>query len=277
MFTLDNLKEAHLRSLLTDKSLLWARTYVDAVQYPVRRGQTLTAQVFDTPHLYNVQIDLLPDGITARCDCRYDLGGYCQHIGAVLLKWIQSPGSFAKQEVATSPTAYPIEVIPVSPPPTHQPQEPPLWMTVSAADRQRADAQRLAQWLEGFRLQDLRQMAKQRGWKLKGTRKADAIEQVAKYVTDPGDVLKAFLSMALPGLLVKRDRTFQGDEGLYRVGLPLLKRLEERYDVMYLRKPRVIGGFEGFFGREDLQYLLPLFGLFYIRYLHLAEILQRLH
>jgi len=41
------------------------------------------------------------------------------------------------------------------------------------------------------RLQDLRRMAKQRGWKVKGTRKADVVRQVSERIADPRGVLQA--------------------------------------------------------------------------------------
>ena len=34
---------------------------------------------------FKVEIDVEPSGITAHCSCPYDWGGYCKHIGAVLL------------------------------------------------------------------------------------------------------------------------------------------------------------------------------------------------
>ncbi len=194
MPTLESLTEADLGGYLKTKSLSRARGYIQRVQGPVRSGKTLTAQVRGT-YLYEVEIDVEPTSINARCSCPYDWGGYCKHIGAVLLKWIQSPGSFTIQEATPFSSEHPIEVMPVEPPPTYRPEALPFWLTVSLADRQRANAQQLAEWLKVIRLQDLRQMAKRRGWKVKGTRKGAVVRQIVEHITAPGEVLKTFLGL----------------------------------------------------------------------------------
>ncbi len=194
MPTLESLTEADLRGPLNTKSLGRARGYVRQVQNPVRCGQTLTAQVRGT-YLYEVEVDVEPTGIIARCSCPYNWGGYCKHIGALLLRWIQSPGSFTIREATPSSSEYPIEVTPVDPPPTHRPEEYPFWLTMSFIDRQRADDQQLSRWLERIKLQDLRLMAKKRDWKVRGTRKADVVQQIFEHITDPGGILKAVLSL----------------------------------------------------------------------------------
>ena len=96
MPTLETLTEADLRGPLNTKSLRRARGYVHRVQDPVRAGQTLTAQVRGS-RLYQVEIEVDPGGIHATCSCPYDWGGYCKHIGAVLLMWISSPRLFCRR------------------------------------------------------------------------------------------------------------------------------------------------------------------------------------
>jgi len=211
MPTLENLTEDDLRGPLNNKSLRKARGYIQRVQDPVRRGQTLTAQVRGT-RLYEVEIDIAPTGISARCSCPYNWGGYCKHVGAVLLKWIQSPASFTIQEATPSSGQHPIEVTPVDPPPTFQPKERPFWLAMSVEDRQRADDRQLGQWLERTKLQDLRQMAKKRGWKVKGNSKADLVRQIVEYIADPGDVLKAVLSLDEEHRQVLRALVLSGEE-----------------------------------------------------------------
>lgn len=194
MPTLENLTEADLRSLLKAKSLRRARSYVTQVYNPTRCGRTLTAQVRGT-HLYDVEINVMSGAINARCSCPYDWGGYCKHIGAVLLRWIRSPGSFVVKRAPALPRERPIEVIPVELPPTHRPQELPSWLKVSFSDRQRADNQQLHQWLEETSMQGLRQIAEQRGWKATGTRKAEVVQQVFEHITDPDENLGTILSL----------------------------------------------------------------------------------
>jgi len=190
MPTLETLTKADLRGPLKAKSLRRARRYINRVQNPARSGHTLTAQVRGA-RLYEVKIDVTPDGISAICSCPYDWGGYCKHIGAVLLKWIRSPGDFAISGVAaTIPGEYPIEVTPVEPPPTQRPTELPFWLTMTFTERIHADEKQLRQWLTQITLRDLRGIAKQRGWKVKGTRKAGVVRQIYERIADPGDMLQ---------------------------------------------------------------------------------------
>ncbi|MBU0702550.1 MAG: hypothetical protein KKC18_01625 [Chloroflexi bacterium] len=191
MPTLETITKADLSGPLNSKSLNRARGYIHRVQNPARSGHTLTAQVRGS-WLYEVEIDVEPGGISAICSCPYDWGGYCKHVGAVLLKWIQSPGDFADEGAAALVSGeYPIEVIPVEPPPTQQPAQPPFWLASPFAERLRTDEEQLHQWLNGVKLQDLRRMAKQRGWKVKGTRKADIVRQISERIADPSGILKA--------------------------------------------------------------------------------------
>ena len=138
MSSLDGLTEADLRGPLTSKSLSRARGYISRVQDAVRAGRTLNAQVRGS-RLYDVEIDVKSGGITADCTCAYNWGGYCKHIGAVLLKWIRSPGSFAVRDAAPSSSEdqgeYPFEVVPVEPLPTYRPDELPSWLVMPLTDR----------------------------------------------------------------------------------------------------------------------------------------------
>ena len=124
MPTLETLTKSDLRDIFKSKSLFRAHGYIHRVQNPVRSGQTLTAQVSGS-RLYQVEIEAGPDGVNAVCDCSYNRGGYCKHIGAVLLKWIQSPDDFTAPDAPPRTTGeYPIEVIPVEPPPAVKPDQP---------------------------------------------------------------------------------------------------------------------------------------------------------
>ena len=191
MPTLENITQDDLQGPLNAKSLRRARSYVNSVRNPVRAGKTLTAQVRGS-RVYEVEIDVESDGIHAQCSCPYNWGGYCKHIGAVLLRWIQSPNDFAVKDTSTTASnEYPIEVMPVEPPPTSRPSELPSWLARSFADRQQADEQQLWRGLNEIKLQDLRQMAKKNGWPVKGTRKADIVQQITERITTPHDLLKA--------------------------------------------------------------------------------------
>jgi hypothetical protein len=213
MPTLETLSDADLRGPLDTKSLQKAQSYIQRVKNPIRRGQTLTAQVRGAGHNdYNVEIDVKPSGIAAFCTCPYNWGGYCKHIGAVLLKWIHAPGTFTTLGDSNAlANSSPLEVTPVEPPPTRRPDELPFWITTTIADRQHADIQQLSQWLEAIKLQELRQMARQRGWKVKGNRKAEIIQQIVEHLTDPGQALQAVLSLDEEHRQVLRAMVLLGD------------------------------------------------------------------
>lgn len=196
MPTLETLNEADLRGPLNTKSLRRARGYIHRVQDPARAGQTLTAQVRGS-RLYQVEVKVDAGGIHAVCSCPYSWGGYCKHIGAVLLKWISSTDSFAVEEAASAAASgeYPIEVIPVEPLPTFRPEHLPFWMQDSFEERQRAGQQQLEKWLGSLKIAELRQMAKQRGWQVKGTRKADLARQIVDQIFEHEGIRQAILKL----------------------------------------------------------------------------------
>jgi hypothetical protein len=193
MPTLQDLTEKSLRSLFSADSLRIAQSYTGLIRNPVRADQTLRAQV-EGAQLYNVEIDAQPSRIVARCTCLNIQRGPCAHVGALLLAWAQRPETFA-QDTPPVPDDYPIEVVAVRPPPTRQPPKLPSWVTTSIADRQQVDDQSLAEWLEGTVLRELRQIASQHGWKLKGTKKTDVIQQIVAHLADPATVLKAVFDL----------------------------------------------------------------------------------
>jgi hypothetical protein len=196
MPTLETLTQDDLKGALNPSSIRKARGYTDRVQNGARQGKTLTAQVQGSK-LYDVEIDVEPSGISAHCSCPYSWGGYCKHIGAVLLKWIQSPAAFTIENAPAPPVEaeYPIEVTPIEPAPTHRPKSSPSWLTSTATDRQRADIREIERWLSEIKLQDLRQMAKQRGWQVRGNSKATVVAQIVQHITQPDDVAKAVLGL----------------------------------------------------------------------------------
>lgn len=194
MPTLETITESDLQGPLKPKSLRRAKGYLGRVRDPIRVGQTLAAQVRGS-RLYDVEVDVEPDGINARCSCPYDWGGYCKHVGALVLKWIRSPETFTVEEPLTIPGEYPIPVTPVEPPPTHQPEELPFWLKAPLDRRRAADEEQLSQWLQEVPIQELRQIAEDRGWKAHGVRKEKVLRQIVEHLTDPGETLAAILAL----------------------------------------------------------------------------------
>jgi hypothetical protein len=214
MPTLETLTEADVQRLLNTNSFRKARSYTARVQEPARSGSTLTAKVSGSS-LYEVEVEVGGGGIHARCSCPWGLT--CKHIGAVLLRWIQSPGVFALKEAAPKPAGFPIPVTPVDPPRTQRPKHQPFWLSSTVAERQHAAQQQLAQWLETSTLQDLRSIAKRRGWPLKGTKKADVIQQLIEQILDPAEILKASLALDTEHEQVFRTMLLLGNEAGVRV------------------------------------------------------------
>lgn len=179
------------------KSLRKARGYLHRIHHPQRAGNSLTAQVTGG-RTYSVEIELDEQGIHAHCACPYDRGGYCKHVGAVLLKWIQSPNAFPRAEAKATPSThpdYPIEVVPVDPPATYRPKERPFWLVSSMAGRRQAEEKQLIRWLEALKVQDLRAMAMKRGWSVKGVKKADIVQQLVGRLTNPTEIVRAVHSL----------------------------------------------------------------------------------
>jgi uncharacterized Zn finger protein len=193
MTTLETLSKTDLDEVIRAKSLSRARGYVSRIQEATRSGTMLTARVTGASH-YQVEIEV-DGGIHAHCSCPYNWGGYCKHIGAVLLKWIQSPDSFAVEEAPPQADDFPIRATPVKPPRTRRPQEQPFWLTTSLAECQQADQGQLLTWLDMHKIQDLRDLAKKRGWAITGTRKADIAQQMFEYMADPAEILKAIRAL----------------------------------------------------------------------------------
>jgi hypothetical protein len=190
MSSLGKITEAHIREVLTASSLRRARRYLNRVKKAVRTGQTLTAEVKGT-RLYQVEIEVEPAGITANCSCPYDWGGYCKHIGAVLLKWIQSPVSFTIREAPVQPEESLLELRSVAPPPTYRPDELPDWLARPFDLRQEARLLQLRDWLSELSLRDLRAIASRRNWRVNGNRKDDVVAQMVQLIADPAEVRSA--------------------------------------------------------------------------------------
>ncbi|MEM6646356.1 MAG: SWIM zinc finger family protein [Bacteroidota bacterium] len=80
----------------TDKVFQRAKDYAEGrvVRDPILRGNMLTAQVDGSDwQPYRVLITFDAHTVTeASCTCPYDWGGWCKHIGAVLLTVLARPG-----------------------------------------------------------------------------------------------------------------------------------------------------------------------------------------
>ena len=89
-----------------------------------------------------------------------------------------------------STPAYPFDVVHVDPPASTRPAERPHWLDQGIQERREADLEELQAWLEAFKLDELRAMAHERGWTVRGTRKADVARQMAEALARPAEVMR---------------------------------------------------------------------------------------
>ncbi|MCW5851952.1 MAG: helicase-associated domain-containing protein [Anaerolineae bacterium] len=83
-----------------------------------------------------------------------------------------------------------LEVVHIDPPAPTRPPQRPDWLDQSIQQRREADLAEFQTWLESFRMDDLRAMAQERGWTVRGTRKADVARQVAEALAAPTEVAR---------------------------------------------------------------------------------------
>lgn len=94
---LHRLSRADIDDMLTRASLNKARDYQRQRRVINREvgENTIYAQVRGSePEPYDVEISVEDGEVYAGCTCPYELSGWCKHIGAVLLEWIENRGSF---------------------------------------------------------------------------------------------------------------------------------------------------------------------------------------
>lgn len=99
------LTEDLIRSLSSAQSFQRGYEYyrVGAVYNTARRGNVLTGECEgSTAPSYRLQVALDEGGVrSASCTCPYEWGGYCKHIVALLLSYINQPDEFIeRKEVA---------------------------------------------------------------------------------------------------------------------------------------------------------------------------------
>ncbi|MEM7119329.1 MAG: helicase-associated domain-containing protein [Chloroflexota bacterium] len=198
MPNLDSLRESDIQQVVNASSLRKAKGYRRRVSQGVRQGANLKARI-EGNRRYSVEIEVDETGIHADCSCPYNWGGYCKHIGAVLLKWIEDKSAFMVEttDAIQTPAAnkYPIKTYPVQPPPTQTPVEKPLWLRESLADRCRVNLNRFEGRLREYKLQELRAIAKRQGWRIKGTRKDDVIQQLIEKMVGSDESAKTFANL----------------------------------------------------------------------------------
>jgi hypothetical protein len=96
------LTEADIRNWVGERSFERGRAYFlqGAILWPTRQGTSLKATCMgSTPEDYRLFAELSPGGIRkAECSCPVGSGGHCKHVAALLLTWLDNPGSFVEVE-----------------------------------------------------------------------------------------------------------------------------------------------------------------------------------
>ncbi len=150
-----------------------------------RLDASLYAEVQDDDGLiYQVEVSLEDGWVQGICDCESD--DYCAHVAALLINWLHAPGDFVQELAADLPDD---EVIALSAP------EPAF--DEASSIRQRGEAlaaqfeqtikQDLTDLLREQTVQQLRTIARRRGWPLRGTRKDDLIDQLVQFCLEGQD------------------------------------------------------------------------------------------
>lgn len=190
MTALEKLREVDLYALLPTNNVKKGFTYLQSVVEPVRHAETLKGIVLDRQPC-TVEVMVTPTGVVSSCTCDV-YGRACKHVAALLLYWIRFPERFNQKEEGATMTAGAagLRVVPVAPPPTQRPEELPFWMQVNWDERQQLNRQQVEGWLNHLRLDDLRTIARNQGWAIKGTRKADVIAQLLDQLSQPDQLLR---------------------------------------------------------------------------------------
>lgn len=176
-----DLEEKDIQPYFSTQSLRRARDYYlsGRVRQPRRVGNTLSARV-QGMMAYEVEIEVEEGVISADCTCSYDWGGFCKHIGAVLLLWIRNRNRF---ELSEQPALPVLEILPPPPPPDILPT--PSWLIEEHEDREESEREKLKELLLGKTIKEMREIAQRRGWRIRATSKEEFASVLASVLSDP--------------------------------------------------------------------------------------------
>ena len=194
MPTLEDLGIGHVRGSMSLSGFFATSGLIEHVQNMTRSDQMLSAEVWDGL-VYRVVLRASDKGFSADCTCPSHGTVWCPHVGAVILKFLQSPEAFvptsAHRDESPKPNAKELQVDPVAPPASQRPEGDPDWIAHSFDERRAAQRDILSDWLREQSMAYLRQMARERGWAVKASRKADLADQLVERMTRPDEVAKS--------------------------------------------------------------------------------------
>ncbi len=211
MLSLETLTDKAVLELVKKNTYTKAIPYLGRIRNAQRMGNRLWAQVQGT-RLYEVSVEVEPQSILATCTCHYSWGGHCKHMVALLLAWVRDPQKFTHHDVVGDP-----DVVDVALPTPQPPASKPAWLVATPAEQEESHALVLADYLEPYTMQSLRGIASARGWTVRGTRKADIIEQLVVLMQNRGEAAKGIYSQNEEHQRVLRVMTLLGGMPEYRL------------------------------------------------------------
>ena len=193
MPSLEKLTQADISKYIGEGSAKQGRGYILQVRDPQRLDNLLSAKVQDAS-LYQVEAEVSSDAIASSCTCHW--GGNCKHVAALLLKWLYAREDFKTiNPTVAAPTKngqrYPIEMIEQKAQPTTPQSEPPWWIKTPFEARLQIARDINEKILHELLMDDLRQIANNNKWTVKGTRKADLARQLTDYMLKPAELERA--------------------------------------------------------------------------------------
>lgn len=196
---LNALDKAVVADMLFDKIYKRAYEYYrdHRVRNPRRIGATLEAEVQGAER-YSVRIGVREGLVLASCTCPFAQTAVCKHIGAVLLQWVYQPESFQVVEEEQTETAEPLPATAPAPPLEASPLSKPPWWQATESTASKKVKSDLLSLLEKVSLNELREIAHLRNWRVKGSSKADYRTALASLLTDPTEIARAVTSLPDP-------------------------------------------------------------------------------
>ncbi len=188
MLSLEDLTPQAVLDSISKRELPLAQLTAERLTNLVRDDETLSAEVQDEE---TYRVELTCNGVSLYWRCTCGQPHPCEHLHALMLKW-----AFDRGEFSAPNREAPLAVTPVEPPPAQRPQQPPVWAAATFAERQNGYVGQLAHWLGSVRLQDLRLMARRRGWRVRGNDKTSVTRQVAEALAAPSANLQTALRLS---------------------------------------------------------------------------------
>nr|MBC7245005.1 hypothetical protein [Chloroflexota bacterium] len=194
---LDNLyalDEVRIADMLFGK--IYERAYAyyrdHRVLNPRRIGAVLEAEVQGT-ELYSVRVEAREGMILASCTCPFAETAVCKHIGAVLLQWVHRPESFQVVEEEETTVSQP--AVAPAPPQEASPLSEQPWWQADEGGAARETKSILSDLIEQLSLNELREIARLREWRIKGSTKADYRTALAPLLVNPTEIARAVTSL----------------------------------------------------------------------------------